>query len=263
VDVVHPLEVGLRPELRHETHVACLDGADRRLRERLDPHEPLRRQVRLDDRVAALAASERVVMWFHADQPVLRLQALDDLLARVEPVESRELPRFRRHRSVGSDDDDFGKLMAQSGGEVVRVVRGRDFHDPGPEFAVDEDRIFDHGKLAADDRQDRRLTTELRGARIVRMDRESGVAEHRLRPRRRDDGSRRDAGHVVPDAVQRSLLVLVDDFEIRHRGSAPRAPVDDVAAAIDEILLVETHERVAYGRRQVRVESEALARPVE
>ena len=226
VDVAHPLEIGLRPHLRNEPNLSRLDGADRGLGERADLHEPLRREVRLDDRVAALAVPEREPVGIGAQETILGGQAFHDLLARFEAVEPFVLSGFRGHLSVRADDHDLGQTVAARGSEVVGIVRGGDLDDPGAELFVDEDRVLDDRQLPADDREDRDLAAELRRPRVVRMDRERRVAEHRLGPGRRDDRPRGHAGNVVADPVQQTVRFLVDDLEVGNRGLKHRRPVD-------------------------------------
>ena len=73
-------------------------------------------------------------------EAVLRGQAREDLLARLEAVEARELPRLGRHLPVRADHDDRGQAVALPRREVVGVVRRSDLHDAGAELAVHEDR---------------------------------------------------------------------------------------------------------------------------
>ena len=51
LDVVHPVEIGLRPVLRHEANAPRFNGFDGRLGKRFDFHVPLVGQVRFDDSV--------------------------------------------------------------------------------------------------------------------------------------------------------------------------------------------------------------------
>ena len=94
VDVLHPLEVGLRILLRRELDVALLDRRDGLVRQRLNLDEPLRRKPRLHHRLAAVALAHGVDVVLHADQQALRFQILDDLLARLrsDPVPRRCRP---------------------------------------------------------------------------------------------------------------------------------------------------------------------------
>ena len=59
LDVAHPLEVGLRPVVRHEADAAVLDRPDRRLGERRDAHVPLVGEPGLEHGAAAVAARHR------------------------------------------------------------------------------------------------------------------------------------------------------------------------------------------------------------
>src|SRR5687767_9040445 len=54
-NIAHPLEVRLRPVLRNEDHAAFFDRLDSRLGQWFHATEPLRRDQRLDDALAALA----------------------------------------------------------------------------------------------------------------------------------------------------------------------------------------------------------------
>src|SRR5262249_48774145 len=86
-----------------------------------------------------------------------------------------------------------------------------------------------------------------------------------LRPRRRDDDIGQPfaagAGERVADLPQRSLFLVVVDFEIRYCGAELRIPVDEPLAAIDEAVLEELDESLEHGAGEAFVHREALARP--
>jgi hypothetical protein len=86
-DVLHPVEIHLVPALGHEAHAAVLDRLDGRPGQRLHLHEPLRRQPRLDHRVAAVAVPHRVRVVVDLHQQARRLQVGHDLLAALFAVE--------------------------------------------------------------------------------------------------------------------------------------------------------------------------------
>ena len=69
--------------------------------------------------------------------------------------------------------------------EVVEVVRRRDLDRAGALLRIG---IFvgDDRDAPADQRQDRVLADQMPVALVVRMHRDRGVAQHRLRPRGRD-----------------------------------------------------------------------------
>src|SRR5437879_12383737 len=73
-DVPHPAEVVVRPLLRDQADLSGFDGLDRRLGERPDLYEPLRGQVRLHHRLAAVAFAERHGMVFDPGQTAALLQ---------------------------------------------------------------------------------------------------------------------------------------------------------------------------------------------
>ena len=58
------------------------------------------------------------------------------------------------------------------------------------------------------------------------------------------------------------VALLVHGFEIAQRRLAARAPVDDVAAAIDQPFVVEAQKRFQNRAIQRRIQREFLARPV-
>ena len=135
------------------------------------------------------------------DQP-LRLQPLDDPLAHREsilPMQPQRLIEFGRRRQVGEEllvvdqaqacldieDADLAQVVALADLEIVEVVAGRHLDGAGPLLGigvfVGEDR-----DAAADQRQHGAPPDQVAVARVVRMDRHGGVAEHRLGPRRGD-----------------------------------------------------------------------------
>ena len=126
------------------------------------------------------------------------------------------------------------------------------------------------------------------------MHRDRAVAEHRLRPRRRDGdvfagllacgvddgiveiiemavrvlGERfGERGLVERRAVgarpfERALAFDLDDFEVGDRGLEFRIPVDQPLGLVDQALAVQLHEDLGDRLRQAFIEGEALAAPV-
>jgi hypothetical protein len=97
---------------------------------------------------------------------------------------------------------------------------------------------------------------------MIGVDRDRGVAEHRLRASRGDNQLLIRAGDRIGDVPERSVGLGVLDFEIRQCRIAARAPVDEAARAIDQALFVEPHERLAHGAREPFVHREAQPIPV-
>src|ERR1019366_5836485 len=68
VNVAHPLEISLGVILGNELDLPVFDRFDGAIGERLNLHEPLRREPRLDDGLAAIALAQRDNVILRADQ---------------------------------------------------------------------------------------------------------------------------------------------------------------------------------------------------
>ena len=88
LDVLHPLEIGLLPVLRHEHGAAVAHRRDRRARQRLGVDVPLVGKERLDHRAGAVAVRHHVRVRLDLVDEARRFEALDDLLARDEAIEA-------------------------------------------------------------------------------------------------------------------------------------------------------------------------------
>ena len=107
------------------------------------------------------------------------------------------------------------------------------------------------------------LPTRCGVALVIGIDRDGGVAQHRLRPGRGDDQV-----FVLPDdriaqIIKLVVLLLVLDLEVGERRMAAGAPVDHVFVAIDIALLVEGREDAVDRLDVTLVEGEALALVIE
>ena len=271
LDVLHPVEVDLRPAVRDELHLAGLDRGDRGLGERLHLDEPLLGETRLDDLVAAVAVPDLVVEVFDVVEEPARLEVLDDDLAALPAVHAAV---FRAgelvHVSVVGHDVDLLEVVALADEEVVRIVRRRDLHDARTELAVNV-VVADHGDLAARQRQDHGLADKVRIALVLRIHRNGRIARQRLRTRRRDHHvvlvrlarrTFRAPDDRILDVPEVTVVRLVLDLVVRERRAAARTPVDDVVALVDEALVKELLEDLQHRAVAAVVEREALALPV-
>ena len=167
------------------------------------------------------------------------------------------IPSSRENATAGIDavamvpsghDYGHGQLVPHANLEIVRVVRGRDFHHAGSELWID---IFvgDDWNLDVGNRQQHRFPNEPLVAFIVRVNGNCDVAEHCLRAGGRDRQGRLvlRAGYLVGDVVKVPHLFAVLCFLVAQRCEAARAPVDHAMSAIDQAFLVQAHERLAHG----------------
>ena len=254
--VVDPVEIVARHLGRMDRHPAVAHRVTGDLRQRLDLHEPLQRQPRLDHRVAPRTVSNRVqVRPLLGDDQSEFTKRRRDGGPRLEPVEPLE-------RSVGSDDASLvhdrerRQTVPLADLEVVGIVGGCHLHRTGAEGGVDV-IVGNDRDTAAGQRQLDLGAHQMRIAFVVGMHRDGGVAEHGLDP----GGCHGD--RAVTDRDQLALVVRMIDFNVRQGGEAARTPVDDALGPIDQAVVVEPLEDGADRTRRAGVHREALTRPVD
>ncbi len=189
--------------------------------------------------------------------PAFGSQRRDHRRARFHHGQAREaLARLGGHAPVLADHRDLVEFVAQADLEVVGVVRGGDLQLAGAEVPLDV-LVGDDRQVASDQRQDRRAPDQLAVALVVWVDRHRGVAQHRLGAHRGDRHAP-PALDVVANRVQRVGLAALLDLQVGDRRARAGVPVDDVAVAVDEALLVQRHEHRDHRAVVVLVEGEAL-----
>ena len=214
LDVAHPFEEGVLPALRHEDRAAALDRGDRRLGERLGVDVPLVGEPGLEHGAGAVAMRHHQGVRLDALDQALRLQIGDDALARLEAVKAAiGLGRVVVEPGVPVEDVDELEAMAAADLEIVEVVRRGDLDRPAAGGGVGIG-VGDDGDAPSDQRQDHVAADEIPVALVLGMDRDAGIAEHRLRPRRRDDDE--------PVGLALDRVFEVPERAPGSRGSRPR-----------------------------------------
>ena len=182
VDVVHPVEIHLAIVVGDDGDLVGFDGGDRLFGERLDFDEPLRREARLDDSSGAIALSERDGVVLRSDEEALRGEVFDHASTRCETIKAGIGAGIRVHLVVFVNDFDLRKVVAQSGFEVVGIVRWRDFDGTSTELGlckiVSDDRDF-----PIHQREQDFLAMQVRIALIFRIHGNGSIAEHGFRAR--------------------------------------------------------------------------------
>ena len=107
--------------------------------------------------------------------------------------------------------------------EIVEVVRRRDLHRAGALFRIGV-IVADDRNAAADQRQHRGPADQVLEAFVLGMHRHGDVAEHGLRPRRRDDDEFVAAFDRIFDVPEIALDLDLLHFEIGDRGLQLRDP---------------------------------------
>ncbi len=267
LDVLEPVEVGLRPLLRDDLGAAVFDRSDGRLGEGRHFHEPLRADHGLDHGVAALTARQHQRVGLSAPLQALLGQRSLHGLARLFHGLALEAAALGVDAAVQVQDVDLGELVALARRKVVEVVGRRHLHGAGAEGHVHQDGVGDDGDLAIDEGVLQHLAVQVPVARIVGVNRDGGVAQHGLGSRRRDyefghPGAGIGVGNRIRELVELALRLLVLDLEIAERGATIAAPVDEARRSVDEPVLVEPNEALGHRPAQVRVHGELGALPV-
>ena len=198
-----------------------------------------------------------VVRLFTAEQPLFA-QRSDNGHLRVCRLQTSKLASQLRHRAVFADHDDLLKAVAAADLKVVWVVRGRDLQRAGTEVGLDV-IVADDLQFALGQRQFNALADQLFEALVARIDCDGAVAEHRLRPHRRDYDFATAVSQRVGDFKERVGYLALLNLKVGDRRLAAWVPVDEVLIAVDRAVLVEVAENLANCPLVALVEREALA----
>ncbi len=273
LDVVHPLEIGLRPVVGNEADAPVLDGGDGRRRQRRDLHVPLVGEPGFEHGIAAIAARHRQRVRFHLLEQAGILHQRHDLAAGLEAIEADQRGGYlaRRQRAAGVvaggdariaiHDVDQRQVVAAADLVVVEVVAGGDLDAAGTEGRVDVG-VGDDRHQATGERQAHLAADQVAVALVLGIHRHRGVAQQGLRTGRCHDQVAAAVGERVAEVPELSLLGLGDHLEIRQRGVQHGVPVDQALAAVDQPFLVQRDEDLGDRGRQPLVHGEAVAAPV-
>ncbi len=247
---------------RNEAHPAVGHGAHRLLGQGLHADEPLRREIRLDHRIAPLTAPDVVQVLLHRHQVAARLQVFDHDPPGLETIQPAV---FFRHVVVHPPllvHDDQGRKSGPAGHlEIVGVVGRGDLHGPGAEVLLDEP-IHDDRQLPPHQREDDGPADHTLVALVVGVNRDAGVPQHRLGSGGGDLDASTASGERIAQGVQVTMRLLRDHLQVGDRRAAAGTPVDDELVPVNQPGLVKPDEGLAHGARQPRIHGESLAGPV-
>ena len=205
-------------------------------------------------------------------------QALDHDLARLEAVNALKIERLgklgrlrnpfkerlvvlQRNLAFDIEHADLRQIVPLADLEIVEVVRRRDLHRAGALLRIGV-VVADDRNAPADQRQDRVLADQVLELFVIGMHRDRDVAQHGLRPRRRDDDELVGALDRIFDVPEMTAHLDLLHLEIGDRGQKLRVPVDQPLVLVDQAVVIERDEHLQHGARQPFVHGEALARPV-
>ena len=132
--------------------------------------------------------------------------------------------------------------------EIVEVMRRRDLDSARALFRIGV-LIGNDGYAPADQRQDRGLADQMFEPLVLRMHRNSDVAEHRLRPRRGDDDEFARVLDRIFDVPKLALALDLLHFEIGNRGLELGIPVDEPLVLVDQPFAVQRDKNLQHRAR--------------
>jgi hypothetical protein len=260
VHVVDPAEVPRLHRVGVDADPAVADGVPSGLGQRTHADEPLQRQPRLDDGVAARAVPDGMdVRALLGHDATLFPQCGGHGRPRLEPVEPLERAMCGDHTRL-VEHHNRRQVVAAADLEVVRVVRRGHLHCPGAERRVDV-LVGHDGDPSPGQRQLHLGADEVGVALVVRVHGDGRVAEHGLDPGRGHDDRR--VALAVAQGHELTLVVGVLDLDVGQRRATARAPVDDPLGTVDEPVVVQPLEDRQDRTREPLVHGEALAAPVD
>ena len=267
-DVLQPVEVDAGEPLRDDAYVAlghCAVGLSRDaggLLVAAHVDKPLHTDERLDHGGATLAVADGVAVRFHLLQHAQRFQFLHHAATGLEPLHLGVLASHLRHVAAFADDVGGVQAVPLPHLEVHRVVGRGDLQRAGAELRVDG-LIAHHRDDTTHDGEDDVAAPDAVVARVVRMHRNPGVAQHRL-------GTGGSHGHGpawvvfqrVANVIELTVHVLVVNFQIGEGGGAADAAVDDALVAIDQPLFIQADEGGSDGVAGAWLQREFVSFPV-
>ena len=263
LDIAHPLEIDPGERFGHEAGAAVLHRLDTGPGQGLRVGEPLVGQPGFERHAGAVAMGHAVPVLVDPLDQALRFEVGDDLPAGGEPVEAAiGFGRIAGDAGIGIENIDHRQIVAPADLEIVEIVRRGDLDRTAALLRVGV-FVGDDGQAPADQRQHGVPADQIAIARVLRVHGDARIAQHGLRPGRRDD----DMPALLPlDGVaqvpQMAVGLALFDLKVGNRGVKFRVPVDQPLVAIDQPVLVEPDEHAQHGARQALVHGEAFALPV-
>ena len=261
LDVLQPVQIGLRPAFRMEFDDARGDGAlgfvDLRVAD-----EPLFAQAWLDWHVGTFGIADCVLVRLGLHQRAELFEEFFGHGAGLEAFDAGERSGIGVHRAVRVHHIDDREVVALADIEVGAVMGRGDLEYARTELLLDGG-VADNRDLGAREGAPDVLADEMLVALVIRMDRDGGVAWNGLRACGGNLEERSgNLGDLIPHAVERALGGLHDHLFVGQARLRDWAPVDHALAAIDVAAFVERDEGLQDRLRVAGVERVDGAIPI-
>ena len=187
--------------------------------------------------MAAVAGADVMRIGFYLNQRATGFQIRNERLAAGKAIQPLIFaPELVDVAVIGEHAQD-GQPGAATNLKVIRVVTRRDLHRARAKlhFTV---CIRHNRDFAPNHRYHDRLADQVLVTRVIRVDGNGRIAEHRLRAGRRHGDRIAAIRRIVADVPKRAGLFLILHFRIGKRSLAIWAPVDDPVALINKALVV-------------------------
>ena len=132
-DVGHPVAIEILELGRHELYLILFHALQSRLCQFVHTHEPLRRELRLNNGVSALGVAYLVDVVFHLLHQVASLEVVHDEFANLETVFAHIHSSGLGNGAVGVEDVNAGQIVLQAQVIVVDVVSRSNLEATGAE----------------------------------------------------------------------------------------------------------------------------------
>ncbi|MPN30629.1 hypothetical protein SDC9_178100 [bioreactor metagenome] len=196
--------------------------------------------------MAAVARAHSVGIWLNLNERAALFEFFDDCLAAFKAVHAFKLTAVFVDMAVVGEHAQHRQSRALGNLKVVRVVRRSHFNRARAKGHVNVFVRHD-GYRAADNGQYHVFADHVLVAFVFRVDRNAGIAEHRLGARRSDGDRTVSVFGVIAHVPEVALLILMLDLNIRERRFALGTPVDNAVAAVNQPLFIQLDEYVDNG----------------
>ena len=208
-------------------------------------NEPLIGEHGLDDDACTPRSGDIELVRLLGHQATDGREVEKHLRPRFESIEAPiGLRRAFNDAGIERQNTDCWKPMSLADFPVIEIMGRRDLDATGTKRRINM-KIPNNQKLAPHQRQSQFLADQTGIPRVLRVDRHGDVPQHGFGSGGCHDKRIDRALWVdqrITDLPEFAVLFLAIDLKIGYRGHERRIPVDQPFAAIDQPLLMETHE---------------------
>src|SRR4030042_4364030 len=180
-DILHPLEIGLLPDLRDDSSTAISNSLDGRFSQRFGFYKPLERKVRLYDRPTTITMTHHVAVVLHFDQDPVPLKIFDHLFSTFKTISPLIGTCIFIHSSCFINHLNLLKPMLQPNFKIIKIMSRGDLQTARPEFDI-HIGVSNNRNLSVDHGKNDLLSNDRVIPFILGVDRHRRIPKHGFRP---------------------------------------------------------------------------------